>query len=239
MWPFRNSYQQIGKMMMNTFMNCRQTSVAALLLAGMIGSSAVAAQDSLKRTDMPRPGTDLSSCQAVNWNESLLTNYPWVMDSCHEVIVVGGKEWARFEAEFEGMNSDGTFDVDFLNRRGRSQGIVSLRPGSTQTVSLDNREYAFSELRDKQKLNFYVPEGAAEFAVKPSQASIVQVVEPRTPAAEPVRLARAEPRSAPRATTLPATAGPLPLFAAGGLFAMVAGLGMTTMRRRRSVTKND
>ncbi len=224
---------------MNTFMNCKQTSVAALLLAGMIGSSAIAAQESMNRSDLPRPGTDLSSCQNVDWHKSLLTNYPWVMDSCHEVIVVDGKEWARFEAEFEGINSDGTFDVDFLNRRGRSQGVVSLRPGSNQTVFLDNREYAFSELRDNQRLNFYVPEGAAGFAVEPSEASMAEVVEPRNPAAGSERLARAEPRPARMEKTLPATAGPLPLVALGGLLAMFGGLGMTTMRRRRNAPKSD
>jgi hypothetical protein len=200
----------------------------------LIGSSTLAAQESLEGTKMPRPAENISSCQDVDWNQSLLTRYPWVIDSCHEVVVVDGQNWARFEAEFEGMNRDGTFDVDFLNRRGRSQGVISLRPGAEQTVLLDNREYAFSQLLDNQKLNFYVPEGAYGFAVEPGAPpeELVAVVEPATPAAEPVRLAQAEPRPARRATTLPATAGPLPLFALGGVFAMLGGLGMTIRRRR-------
>ncbi|MFU8878618.1 MAG: LPXTG cell wall anchor domain-containing protein [Wenzhouxiangellaceae bacterium] len=224
---------------MNTFMKHKQTPVTVLLLAGLIGSSTLAAQEEPDRVDMPRPSTDIASCQDVEWNTSLLTRYPWVKESCHEVIVVDGQNWARFEAEFEGMNRDGTFDVDFLNRRGRSQGVVSLKPRPNQTVLLDNREYAFSDLRDNQKLNFYVPDGAFGFAIEPGAApeELVEVVEPRTPAAEPVRLAQAEPRPASRATTLPATAGPLPLFALGGLFAMLAGLGMTM--RRRSAGSND
>lgn len=224
---------------MNTFMNHKQTTIAALFFAGLIGSSTLAAQDALNRSELPRPSEDLTSCQDVDWNETLMTRYPWVMDSCQEVINVDGQNWARFEAEFEGMNRDGTFDVDFLNRRGRSLGVVSLRPGADQTVLLDNREYAFSQLLDNQKLNFYVPEGAYGFAVEPGAApeELVTVVEPRTPAAEPVRLAQAEPRPARRETTLPATAGPLPLFALGGLFAMLGGLGMT-MRRRSAGSKD-
>lgn len=223
---------------MNTLMNGKQAPIAALLIAGLIGSSTLAAQADLDRRELPRPSEDISSCMDVEWNETLLTRYPWVMDSCREVIVVDGQEWARFEAEFEGMNRDGTFDVDFLNRQGRSQGVVSLRPGADQTVLLDNREYAFSELLDNQKLNFYVPEGTYAFAVEPGAApsEMVEVVETRAPAAEPVRLARAEPRPASRSTTLPATAGPLPLFALGGLFAMLGGLGMTI--RRRGASKN-
>lgn len=228
---------------MNTFMNHKkspgQLPVAALLIAGLIGSSTLAAQDGLDRRDLPRPSEDRASCQNVDWNEDLMTRYPWVMDSCREVIMANGEKWARFEAEFEGMNRDGTFDFDFLNRRGRSLEVVSLRPGADQTVLLDNREYAFSELLDNQKLNFYVPEGTYGFAVEPgaAPAEMVEVVEPRTPAAEPVRLAKAEPRPARRATTLPATAGPLPLFALGGVLAMLGGLGMT-MRRRSTGSKD-
>lgn len=224
---------------MDTFMNYKQTPIVVLLLAGLIGSSTLAAQETLDRSQLPRPSSDVSSCQDVEWNKALLTRYPWVIGSCHEVIVVDGQKWARFEAEFEGMNRDGTFDVDFLNRRGRSQGVVSLKPAANQTVLLDNREYAFSDLRNNQKLNFYVPEGAFAFAVQPgaAPAELVEVVEPRTPAAEPARLAQAETRPARRATTLPATAGPLPLLALGGLLALLGGLGMTM--RRRSARTND
>lgn len=218
---------------MNTFMNYKQTPFAVVLLAGLIGSLPLAAQETLNRTEMPRPSEDISSCQDVEWNQSLLTRYPQMAESCHEVIVVEGQEWARFEAEFEGMNSDGTFDVDFLSRRGRSQGVITLKPGANQKVLLDNREYAFSEIRDNQVLNFYVPEGAYGFAVEPGAASneMVEVVEPRTTTTGNTRLARAEPRSDRRQSTLPATAGPLPMLALGGMFAMLGGLGMTISRR--------
>lgn len=224
---------------MNTFMNSKPTArlstSAALLFAGLFGASTLAAQETSNRTEMPRPSRDVSSCQKVDWNQDLLADYPWAIGSCQEVILVDGQEWARFEAEFEGMNRDGTFDVDFLNRRGRSQAVISLKPAPGQMVLLDNREYAFSELADNQKLNFYVPEGIYGFAVAPGVApdEIAEVVQPRTPAAEPERLARAEPRPARRSNTLPATAGPLPLFALGGFFAMLGGFGMT-MRRRSS-----
>lgn len=222
---------------MNTSMNHKRISgqlPIALLLAGLVGSGTLVAQESLNRSDLPRPSEDRTSCQDVNWNQALLTRYPWALDSCQEVILVNGQKWARFEAEFERMNRDGTFDVDFVNRQGRSLGVVSLQPGTNQTVLLDNREYAFSELRQNQKLNFYVPEGTFGFAFEPGAApdKRVEVVEPRAPAAEPVRLARAEPRPARKeTTTLPATAGPLPLFALSGLLAMLSGLGMTIRRR--------
>lgn len=218
---------------MNTLMKCRKAPLVMMALAGLIGSSALVAQETLDRKNLPRPGEDRSSCQDVEWNESLLLDYPWVMESCHEVIVMEGRKWARFEAQFDGMNRDGTFDVNFTNRAGREQGVVSLRPGANQTVLVDNREYRFSELSDSQQLSFYVPEGAYGFAVEPGVApdELVAVVEPRTPVVETVQLARAEPRQTSRPTVLPATAGPLPLFGLGGLLAMLGGLGMT-MRRR-------
>ncbi|MFU8833056.1 MAG: hypothetical protein ACNA7J_13020 [Wenzhouxiangella sp.] len=220
-------------------MNYKQAPIVVLILAGLIGSSTLAAQQTRDRVDMPRPSTDVSSCQNLEWNTSLLTRYPWVKESCHEVIVVEGQKWARFEADFARMNRDGTFDVDFLNRSGRSQGVVSLKPRANQTVLLDNREYAFSDLRADQRLNFYVPEGAMGFAVAPgaARAELVEIVEPRRSDAESERFAQAEPRQDRRATTLPATAGPLPLFALGGVFALLGGLGMTM--RRRSARSND
>lgn len=224
---------------MNMPSNYKHTATAVLLLTVLVGSSALMAQQTPNARNLPRPSNDIASCQDVEWNRSLLTNNPWVMNSCHEVIIVEGEKWARFEAEFEGMNRDGTFDVDILSRRGRSQGVVTMRPGAGQKVLLDNREFTFSELSDNQRLNFYVPEGAYGFAIEPgaAPADLVEVVKPRMPAAEPARLARAETRPARRTTILPATAGPLPLFALGGLLSVLGGIAMT-MRRRSARDSN-
>lgn len=233
---------------MNTFINHKQTPLAVLILAGLLGSSTLAAQDSLSQNQLPPPSEDESGCQELDWNESLLSSYPWVLASCHEVIMVDGQEWARFEAEFEGMNSDGTFDADFQNVRGGSEGAVSLDPGPNQTVMIDGREYAFSELRENQMLNFYVPEGAAEFAIEPDAASneTLLIVDLGTSDDRFDRFARSDQQRANSdrdqnrdrdRSTLPATAGPLPMLALGGMFAMLGGLGMT-IRRRRTSSKN-
>ena len=54
------------------------------------------------------PGTDQASCSDVDWHRDMTRDYPWVADGCHEVVVVDGQNWARFEAEFERFNRDGT-----------------------------------------------------------------------------------------------------------------------------------
>lgn len=151
---------------MNTIKNCKNALIALLLLAGLIGASELTGQETMNGSERSHPSTDLPDCEGVEWDRSLLTDYPWVTDSCHEVFAVDGQVWARFEAEFKGMNHDGTFDVAFLDRGGQFKGLVSLKPWADQAVFLNNREHEFTELRDGQMLNFYIMEGAYGFAIE-------------------------------------------------------------------------
>ena len=122
-------------------------------------------------------------------------------------------------------------------------GVVSLKPGPNQRVDLDGRQTRFADLRRGQVLNFYAPEGSYAFTTEPGSTEQVQIVQVEDQDAQRLRdeaaarrsreLAQAEPAIDTRRNTLPATAGPLPMIALGGLFSLLGGIGLT-MRRRFS-----
>jgi hypothetical protein len=222
-------------------MNIHSTALhgicTGLLLAGLAWTPGARAQ-SVDPANIPAPELDRASCDAVNWHRDLLGSYPWVTEACHEVVVINGEKWARFQADFQRMNRDGSITSDFKNRQGRTRGTIALMPGTEQRVSLDGRPYRFSELRQGQTLNFYVPEGMNAFSVTPGAppAELVRVVQAPVestpaPTPAPMQMARAEPRTYTPDTRLPSTAGPLPLLGLGGALSLLAGLGLGLRRR--------
>lgn len=221
---------------MNTKASVKIGTGAAILLSSLIWTGSVMAQDSKVVANMKQPADNLTSCNAMNWNQEFLGDYPWVAKGCHAVVTVNGEKWARFEGQFKGMNSDGSFDTEFLNTSDRHLGRVALTPQPGQLVTIDDKKMSFSELNRDQILSFYVPEGAMGFAVEPGvpQSQLTTV----TPAAramevedKPAKLAVVEPRSAKAATRLPTTAGPLPVVALSGLMLLLGGLGLTIRRK--------
>lgn len=236
---------------MNTRLNVFAMTSVALLLGLATTGSAIAQEHT---PDFPAPEKgERVSCEKVEWHRDMLGENPWVSDACHEAIVVDGQTWARFEAEFQNYNrSDGTFTADFRNNNGRSIGSVNLKPGPDQRVSLDGNPTRFSNLRRGQILNFYAPEGTYGFTTRPgaSENEIAKVV--RSDEEQSRQMAQSESernrnsdrnmdRNSDRNTnrnrqqeTLPATAGPLPIIALGGMLSLLGGLGLTTRRRLKT-----
>ncbi len=235
---------------MNTYSNILATTSAALLMSLALSGNSLAQQG---QPTMPDPDMDRTSCDEVDWHQDMVRDYPWVADACHEAVIVDGQKWARFEAEFEQVNNDGTITSDFKNNRGRSMGSVNLEPGRDQRVMLDGQPTPFTDLRRGQVLNFYAPEGMYAFTTEPGvpESEQVQIADrsgdremadedsDRTDRADERRsgeLAEADRDSTDRQDTLPATAGPLPIIALGGLLSLLGGITLTL--RRRFTTPN-
>lgn len=228
---------------MNRRLNVFATTSVALLL-GLVWTSSTIAQE--HTPELPASGEiDRVSCQEVEWHEEMLGDYPWVSDACHEAIVVDGETWARFEAEFQEYNSDDeTITAEFRNDSGRSMGTVNLEPGPEQRVSLDGRPTQFSALRRGQILNFYAPEGTYGFTTEPgaSENEMANVAQSEEDQSQQIAQAESDrdtdtDRNTDRDSqqeTLPATAGPLPIIALGGLLSLLGGVTMTTRRRRKT-----
>jgi hypothetical protein len=207
------------------------------------------AQDNKAVAKMDRPADDAASCATMTWNQEFVGNYPWASEACRTVVMVNGQKWARFEGKYQRSNPDGSFDTEFVSRSDKELGLVTLMPEPGQRVHFENEEVSFSDLDRGQVLSFYVPEDAIGFAIEPGvpREKLVKIVKTTDetryaaettetddmdkPAEEPVLLAQADTRSDERATVLPSTAGPLPLFALGGLVSLFSGLGLTIRRR--------
>lgn len=210
-----------------------KAGAAVLLIGCMFAATSTIAQERTSSGDMPKPKTQKASCDVVDWqtgwDRELLARLPNMEDGCHEVVVVDGTKWIRFEADFVRINDDGSIVSDFQSPRDRSIGNLTLMPAPEQRVLLDGKEYRFSELRQGQSLNFYVPEGTFNFASTPTAPPqrVAKVVEVK----EPTRLAEVDKttkRTQPK--RLPTTAGPLPLIATGGLVFLMGGLGLGIRR---------
>ncbi len=219
----------------------------ALLLAGLFLSTGSFAQQALDTNQLTPPEMHRAECTDVVWNLDLVKQFPRIVDGCREVVIVNGEKWARFEADFVRSNSDGSFTSRFQDTHDRSLGNLTLMPTRDQRVTLDGRKYRFSELRPRQTLNLYIPEGVYGFAAEPTEPSqpYVQVMRyEETPEAavstetqrEPVQLAQLEPRQATPRDRLPDTAGPLPLIALGAALSLLGGAGLTLRRRSRRHT---
>lgn len=240
---------------MKTRSNVSLMTSAALLL-GLAGAGNAFAQPA--GSNLPDPGIDRDSCSDINWHQDMLRHFPWVAEACHETVVVEGRKWTRFEAEFETLNRDGTITTDFRDHRGRSLGSIDLAPGPGQRVLLDGQPTRFSDLDRGQVLNFYAEEGELAFSTEPGARPSEQLQvaqrgdEPRRDRqrleeqrlAEQRRatrddrddrtLAQAAPPTTTRRDTLPATAGPLPIVALGGVLSLLGGMTLTIRRRRAS-----
>lgn len=232
---------------MNTKTRTMIRAGTVLALTSFVWTGAAMAQDDSAVADMARPADDAASCKAVNWHKDLVGTYPWVSEACHAVVVVNGENWARFEGKFIRFNNDGSFDTEFVSRSDRELGSVTLMPEPGQRVRIDNQDVRFSDLSRDQVLSFYVPDGAIGFAIEPGvpRTQLVKVVnttdtsqieEQDTADTEPVQMAQVDSREGERASVLPDTAGPLPLFALGGLMSLLGGLGLTI--RRKSLKHN-
>jgi hypothetical protein len=213
-------------------MNIMQSKTLGCLTA-MVLSASLLGVAGAQQEQFPREREQAKSCAEVDWNREMTSNHPRLIEACREVVTAGDRNWARFEAKFTRVEPDGK--VTFSIRDGRDRHIeeVTLQPATGQVAYIDNRATPFSQLRRDQLVNLYVPEGQYGFVTQPG-APLEQVAVVAAPAPAPA-LAPAPTRVAavePRAAMLPATAGPLPWFALGGLLSLLGAAGVRLGRRR-------
>lgn len=221
----------------NVDANNRHSIGLPMLILGLACAGGVAAQSQLDTRSLDKPAVRTLSCGQVDigWNLELLNQFPNIPGACHEVVTSHGTKWARFEADFVRINSDGSVTSDFVGPNGRPMGRYTLIPFPGQQVTLDGRKYPFSALRPNQRINLYVPEGATGLASEPAASTqqFTRIARYEEAPAPPMQVAQATPRQAYVADRLPNTAGPLPWFALGSALSFLGALGLRFGRRSR------
>jgi hypothetical protein len=212
-------------------MNIMQSKTLRCLTA-MVLSASLFGVAGAQQEPFPREREQARSCAEVDWNQDMTRNHPRLIEACREVVTAGGRNWARFEAKFASVAPDGTVTFSIRDSRDRHIEDVTLQPATGQVAYIDNRATPFAQLRRDQLVNLYVPEGQYGFVTQPGapleQVAVVTAPAPAlAPAPAPARVAAVEPRAA----RLPATAGPLPWFALGGLLSLLAAAGVRLGRR--------
>lgn len=201
-------------------MNKRIALRGVVALVGLTCAGGVAAQGS----QLPGATLDPAACSRVEWHPELLAKYPRIADACQEAIVVDGKTWARFDAVFEQVETDGDVRFQLHDRLDTELGAVTIDPAPGQVAYIDERRTPFENLHVGQEVSLYVPEGQYGFASLPG-APMEQVAQ----VADSER--RTYSDAGPVMAQLPDTAGPLPWLALGGALSMIAGLGVGLRRR--------
>ena len=216
------------KIMHSKTLGCLTAMALSVSLLGVAGA---------QQESFPRTGEQATSCNEVDWNRDMTRNHPRLIEACREVVTARGEEWARFEAQFMRVESDGTVSFSVRDSRDRQVEEVTVQLAQGQVAYIDGRPTPFSELRRDQRVNLYVPEGQYGFVTQPGESSdqMAEMRAPTTERASETRVATAQQpqqRRDSRADRLPATAGLLPWFAVGGLLSLLGAGGLRLTRRR-------
>lgn len=225
-------------------MSIKTTSRITLTLLSLAVAGAVHAQQ--PQQSFPDQQTQPKSCQEFGWSDEMLQAHPRTIDACQEAVYAGGAHWARLAARFVRMDND---QVVFSIRDRRDNVIeeVTLQPEPGQVAYINDRATPFNRLRSSDDISLYVAEGQYGYSTRPgaTREQITYVAPRSAPSSAPAPvtsplytqqrtdLAAVNPqqRQAPMPDYLPQTAGMLPWLAFGGVISLLAGLGLTLVRR--------
>lgn len=218
----------------------------ALSLLGLAVAGIVTAQQS--PADFPAERTKPATCEDFRWNAEMTREHPRVIDACQETVDAEGSVWARLEARFVRVQSDGQVVFSIRDKNDRVIEEVTMQPSVGQVAYIDDRATEFKDLSETDTINLYVVEGQYGWSTRPgvvtqrftrlsttpttstststqNDAEAYEEVE-----APPERyVATADPQ--PMNTRLPDTAGVLPWAAFAGSLFLIGGLTLSLRRK--------
>ncbi len=188
----------------------------ACLLAGATLANA--------QTSVDRSFTSTSNdCSGIQWSDRALEMYPTIASACRSVEERNGKTYVKFQGTLKRNERGERIVVDF-----KDGGEITLTPPPETSLYVDGRRTRVADLRRGDQLNFYIAEDrlAAQFPEAETQTARLIVV----PIAVNETSVREEPQQ--MSAALPATASWWPMFAVGGLLALMLGSILALFRLR-------
>ena len=216
------------------------TRLTMTLLALGLSAGALAQQPT--SDNFPAARDRPATCEDFKWSDQMLQEYPRVANACQEVVTVDGQTFARFNAQFVRVESDGVVNFTVRDRNESFVDELTIQPAQGQMAYINDRPTEFRNLRTSDAINLYAAEDEYGFATQP-RGPREQRAQLRTVAAQPIAATRtpAEPlydrttavaqvdERAPR--MLPQTAGSLPWVALAGMLSLLGGLGLAIQRK--------
>lgn len=211
------------------------TRFALTLLALGLSAGAIAQQPT--SAEFPAERNRPASCEDFAWSDQMLQEYPRVVDACQEVVTVDGQTFARLNAQFVRVQSDGVVSFTVRDRRDRFVDELTMLPAQGQMAYINDRPTEFRNLRTTDAISLYAAENEYGFATQPlaprEQRAQLRRVAPQPLPATPVYdsgTAVAQ-RDEPAPRMLPQTAGSLPWVALAGMLSLLGGLGLAIQRK--------
>jgi LPXTG-motif cell wall-anchored protein len=178
--------------------------------------------------------TTANDCDAVQWSDAILEQYPDIGSACQSVENRNGKVFVKFSAKVvrnEG-NRGKTLTLDIKD----GNEIVIAVPEEA-TLFIDGRKTPMASVRRGDRLNFYVPQGrlTAQFYADNQTVDATPLV------VAPILLdppSDAEDQSEQKLAMLPATASNNALIALIGFLVLSVAVGLMVFRLRSNGYKS-
>lgn len=190
---------------------------------------AIIGATSLMVMSAPEVEAQTTTCADLNFSAELLSRFPGADAACLDVVEKNGQPYAKFNAELVSATNS-RVRVRFDKPDGTKTDIYTFQPGSNARVNIGGRNYRYRELSAGQSMHIYLPpdrfeivtheDEMADFAATTAAVSTVAVMD------DP------EPEPASSMSSLPKTAGLLPLLGLAGALLLSLG-GMVRFVRRR------
>ncbi len=210
-------------------MSLARRALFTVVLLASAGSITQAATQ--QHQQFPQTRTQAGLCGDIKWSKEMLDEHPGLISACREVVSADGRKWARFEAQFVGVDPNGNVRFSVRNPNGRGVEEVLMQPAPGQTASIDNKAVPFERLSLSDRINLYMPENQYGFATAPGAAPIAKVVSAKpAPADAPSTSSTTFAAVEPLPTRLPRTASPASWLGLTGILSLLGGLSLTLRR---------
>ena len=121
--------------------------------------------------------TKLSCINDVTFSQEFLAKYPKAGAACREVVVKNGQKWARFSAHVVKVSGN-EVTAELIDDFGNAVGTLTVNAAPDVPIDMEGKPTKFSQLRQGDKLSFWVPESrfgvyAAPGALNTGQFKVV------------------------------------------------------------------
>ena len=170
------------------------------------------------------------TCDDISFSSDVTSRYPDAANGCWDVVEKDGQRFAKMKVELmRTSNNRATFR--FMHPDGTNGPTQSITLSPDWRANINGRNYRIRDLSRGQELSIYMPGDRWEAHVARSSAIAVANYE-MADIEDSDDMSAAAAAGAGAMAALPATAGPMPLFALFGALSLIGAAGLRWSRRK-------